>query len=250
MDTRFQFKDFVKVFAASILLYAGFAGLFSLVPNVTQTIENLPPTASFAIQYLIQFVILFFPLWIFVVNKYTTRLEDFGFLPVSWKVVLKTVLVNYLAYLILSFGISMILEYFDLKLPGYQSQDSYLPLFGMDPFGITVGFIFVSVLAPFLEELLFRGFVYRVFTKTWAPWLGSILTAALFAVAHMQLQTFFPLFVLGLLLNLSYSKTNSVWTAVAFHSLNNLIAFSTDIYLTRHPELVEQVTALLYTIKL
>lgn len=238
METRFQFRDFLKVFALSILIYAGFAGLFAAVPGAATTIENFPPVVSFIIQYLLQFVILFFPLWILVVNKYETTLEDFGFKKVTWAKVLKTIVGCYLTYLVISFSISALLTALDLKIPGYQTQDSYLPLFGTSPLDLLVGFGFIAVIAPFLEELLFRGFVYPIFTKAWPVWLGSTLTAALFALAHMQLQTFFPLFLLGLLLNTSYRRTGSVWTSMAFHSLNNIIAFSVDIYFTLHPAIL------------
>lgn len=250
VETRFQFGDFLKVFTLAILMYGGFIALFAAVPGAAQTIEGLPPVASFVIQYLLQFVILFFPLWIFVVSKYSADLKDFAFQPVSWKSLLKTVIFCYIVYLIVSTTTSLLLTALDLKLPGYEGQQSYLPLFGNNTFGFVVGFIFISTIAPFLEELLFRGFVYRVFTKTWAPWLGSILTAILFALAHMQLETFLPLVLLGLLLNYSYRKTGSVWTSMALHSLNNVIAFSVDIYLTLHPGALEEVTAFLYTVKL
>jgi membrane protease YdiL (CAAX protease family) len=234
VETRFEFKDFLKVFLLIILLYGGFAALFALAPGAASLIKGLPPTASFLIQYVLQFVVLFFPLWIFVVSKYETDLKDFGFTPIDWKEVLKTIFSLYATYLVLIVAISTILTQLHLKLPGYEQQDSYLPLFGADTLGLVVGFLFVSTIAPFLEELLFRGFVYRVFVKTWVPWVGSLFTAILFALAHLQFQTFIPLFILGLLLNQAYKKTGSVWTCVAFHSLNNIIAFSVDIYFQSH----------------
>jgi len=253
VENRFQFQDFIKAFALSILLYAGLTGLFAVVPQASQIIEGFPPIFSFIIQYLLQFVLLFFPLWIFVVNKYSATLEDFGFRPVSWKTVLKTITACYSFYLIVSFSIATLLSALDLRIPGYETQNSYLPLFGTDLVGILIGFIFITIVAPFLEELLFRGFIYRVFLKTWPPALASFLTALLFALVHLQLQSFFPLFLLGLLLNYSYKKTDSVWTAVAFHSLNNLIAFSVSIALTVHPEWLKalaEATAFLYTVKI
>ena len=73
-------------------------------------------------------------------------------------------------------------------------------------------------------------------------WLASILTAVLFALIHFQLQTFIPLFFLGLILNYAYQRTGSVWTAVVFHSLNNTIAFSLEVYLYFHPEALDVLT--------
>ena len=250
-ETRFNFKDFVKVFSLVILLYAFFVGIFSLLPGVTDMIEGMHPIMSFLIQYVLRFVILFFPLWFFVVDRYGASLSDFGFNRVGWKKLLITVVLSYLAYLAISFVITTILATNQLEVPGYEAQDSYLPMFGTDWLGFTVAVIFIVGIAPFLEELFFRGFIYRVFTKTWPVWLGSILAAVLFALAHFQLNSFFPLFLLGLILNYIYHRTGSVWTAVAFHAMNNAIAFGVNVYLYFHPETLqdlEVITGFLYNL--
>ncbi|MFA4814607.1 MAG: type II CAAX endopeptidase family protein [Candidatus Gracilibacteria bacterium] len=242
MQPPFQLRDFLKVFALSIALFAGFAALFAYVPQAADILGGFHPTVAFLIQYLIQFVVLFFPLWLFVVDKYSLTLADFGFKKVRPWLLIKTVLSSYLFYLAVSFIFATILYYAGLSLPGYQEQESYLPLFGYDAFGLTIAFLIVSIFAPLIEELFFRGFIYRTFTKTWPLWLASILTATLFALIHFQLQTFIPLFFLGLILNYTYQRTGSLWTSVAFHSLNNTIALAFDIYLYFHPELLDKLT--------
>lgn len=242
MEPRFDLRDFLKVFALSIALFTGFAALFEYVPQVTEVFEGFHPTVTFLIQYLIQFVVLFFPLWFFVVDKYALSMGDFGFKKVSPWLLIKTVLLCYGFYLVVSFTVATVLYYTGLSLPGFGEQESYLPLFGYDAIGLTVAFLIISIFAPLLEELFFRGFIYRTFTKTWPLWLASILSAVLFALIHFQIQTVLPLFFLGLILNYAYQKTGSVWTAVAFHSLNNTIAFTFDIYLYFHPEFLENLT--------
>lgn len=257
MEIRFQFLDFVKVFATSILIYAGFTVLFVLLKinggdeyGAALRIEDFPPLVAFLIQYLIQFVILFFPLWVFVVNKYGTTLKDFGFHKIAWGKGLKAVLLAYATYMVISAVILALIASLNLKIPGYEAQESYLPLFGTAPLEIIGGFFFIVIVAPFLEELLFRGFIYRLFTKIWPLWVASLFAALLFALAHVQLQSFFPLLLLGLILNWTCRKTGSVWTAVAFHSLNNAVAFSVDIYFTLHPAALEQITAFIYTMRI
>ncbi|MFA5793300.1 MAG: type II CAAX endopeptidase family protein [Candidatus Gracilibacteria bacterium] len=242
--TRFTLRDFLKVLALGILLYALFSGIFLFFPGAGRAIGGMHPTAQFVIEYLIQSLILFFPLWIFVVLKYSATTADFGLQKVSILKLIKTVSLAYLFYIVVSLIISEILLSNSLSLPGYGEQESYMPIFGYDTLGITVGMIFVVIIAPFLEELFFRGFVYRVFTKTWPVWMASILTAFLFASIHFQFQTFLPLFFLGLLLNYVYQKTGSIWTAIAFHSFNNALAFSLDLYLYFHPELLQNLESL------
>ncbi|MFA6024733.1 MAG: type II CAAX endopeptidase family protein [Candidatus Gracilibacteria bacterium] len=241
MQVPFTLRDIFKVFSLSLLLFLALTLLFEALPEAANALEGFHPTLSFLVQYLIQFVILFFPLWILVVDKYNVSLADFGFQKIKPWLLIKTVLLCYGFYLLVSFVFAAILYYTDLNLPGYQEQESYLPLFGYDAIGLMVAFLVISVLAPLLEELFFRGFLYRTFQKTWPIWLSSIITATLFALIHFQLETFLPLFFLGLILNYATQKTGSVWTSVAFHSLNNTIALTVDIYLYFHPELLEQV---------
>jgi membrane protease YdiL (CAAX protease family) len=237
--TKFEFKDFIKVFSLSILLFIFFSGLLSYFPQSADFIESLPPTVSFLVQYLIQFLVLFFPLWLFVFGKYAATLSDFGFHKVRLWTLIKTILSSYVFYIAISIVIATFLYSINLSLPGYEAQESYIPLFGNNILGFIIAFLFIAIIAPFLEEFFFRGFIYRVFTKTWPVWIGSLMTAVLFALIHFQLASFFPLLLLGLILNYTYHKTGSVWTAVAFHSLNNSIAFGLDIYLYFHPELIQ-----------
>lgn len=241
LEPPFQLRDFLKVFALSIALFTGFTALFTYVPQAAEVLNGFHPSVAFLVQYLIQFAILFFPLWFFVVDKYDLSFADFGFKKVRPWLLIKTVLLCYGFYLLVSFAIAAILTYLGLDLPGYQEQESYLPLFGYDLFGLSIAFVVVSILAPLLEEWFFRGFIYRTFRKTWPLWLASGLTALLFALVHFQFQTFIPLFFLGLILNFAYQRTGSLWTSVAFHSMNNTIAFAFDIYLYFHPEILDQL---------
>lgn len=253
METRFEFRDFLKVFSLALILFLVFAGILSRTPGIEQFLSTLHPSISFLVEYLVQFVILFCPLWIFVVGKYNATPEDFGFKKVAPGKVLKTVLFYYAAYLVFTVLLSSVLGATGLSVPGYESQESYIPLFGSDLAGLVIGFVLVGVLAPVLEEVLFRGFVYRVFVKIWPVWLGSILSAVLFAMIHMQFQSFIPLFILGLLLNRCYEKNDSLWTSIAFHGFNNILAFAVEVYLSFHPEFLERLAALphfLYTVQI
>ncbi len=241
LETRFEFRDFLKVFALALACFVFFMAIFQFVPSAGDILAGFHPAIAFLFQYLLQFVILFFPLWFFVVDKYSASLRDFGFKKVPVWTLVKTVIFCYLLYLLVSFLIINLLSYTGFELPGFQDQQSYLPFFGYDALGLTTAFLIIAILAPFLEELFFRGFIYRIFIKTWPVWLGSILSALLFGLIHFQLQTIIPLFILGLILNFAYQKTGSVWTSMAFHSFNNSIAFALDLYLYYHPEFLENL---------
>jgi uncharacterized protein len=243
----FKLRDLFHSLALSIGVFAVLFILLSVigffVPNAFTFLDGLHPLIVFSLGYLIQFVVLFLPLWFLVIKRYKLTLKDFGFKKIKVGKVLKTVLVTYFIYIVFSIGLSLLLTELGLEnLPGYQQQESYLPFFGYDAVGFVGAFILVSILAPFLEEFFFRGFVYGTFTRVWPLWLASISSAVFFALLHFQFQTFIPLFILGLILNYTYQRTGSLWTSMAFHSLNNTIAFGLEIYLYFHPELLDQLT--------
>ena len=241
----FTLRDAFKVFAASILLYAIFSGIFYFLPGTSGVLDGINPAVSFIFEYAVQFVILFFPLWFFVVSPRRTALKDFGITRIPLKKIILTTLACYLFYIVVSIVVVSILSLFNTSLPGYGTQESYVPLFGSDFSGLLVGFIFVSILAPFLEEIFFRGFVYRTFSAEWPIWLASPLTAVLFALLHFQFQSLIPLVFLGLLLNYAYQKTGSLWTSIVFHSLNNTLAFGLEVYLYFHPQVLTSLLSLL-----
>ena len=77
---------------------------------------------------------------------------------------------------------------------------------------------FAAVLvAPFCEEVLFRGFLYPVAKKFTGPWLAAFSSALFFAAAHGNLSALLPLFLFGLLLVRVYEKTGSLWAPIAVH---------------------------------
>lgn len=80
--------------------------------------------------------------------------------------------------------------------------------------------IFISLFAGVGEELFFRGVLQRIFIRmTQNPWMGIVLTAAIFSGIHFQFYGFFPRFILGILLGAIYWYSGSIWTAILAHFL-------------------------------
>ncbi|MCL1791461.1 MAG: CPBP family intramembrane metalloprotease [Peptococcaceae bacterium] len=79
------------------------------------------------------------------------------------------------------------------------------------------------VLAPMLEELLFRGMLYPPLRVICGPWLAVCLVALIFAAFHFDLLRFVPLFLGAVGLTLLLEKTGSLWPGIVAHSVWNLI---------------------------
>ncbi|GMP58282.1 hypothetical protein CsSME_00021999 [Camellia sinensis var. sinensis] len=96
-----------------------------------------------------------------------------------------------------------------------------LPLIGSSSISTVCLLGITGVLAPLLEETLFRGFLMVSLTK-WLPTPVSVLiSAAVFAVAHLTPGQFPQLFVLGIALGFSYAQTRNLLAPITIHALWN-----------------------------
>ena len=83
-------------------------------------------------------------------------------------------------------------------------------------------FFIVIIFAPFLEEVIFRGFVYRFLRKRYNIYWGYFGSTALFTIAHGFRSSIILSVIMSLILTHTYEKTKLLGTSVIAHSLGNL----------------------------
>jgi len=82
------------------------------------------------------------------------------------------------------------------------------------------------VLAPIVEESLFRGILYTFVKQLGYPMLALAGTSLLFAAIHANLMTFVPLTFLAMILVLLYERTQTLLAPIIMHSLFNAVNFT------------------------
>lgn len=83
----------------------------------------------------------------------------------------------------------------------------------------------VILFGPMLEELLFRGALFRAMLKS-HPWPMVVgVTATLFALAHLSIQSWLPIAILGVCLGLLRRASGSVVPSMLVHATFNSIPF-------------------------
>lgn len=89
-----------------------------------------------------------------------------------------------------------------------------------------MGYLVVGLLAPLVEELVFRGAVLKALLR-WKqnPWIGIAISALLFALIHMNPAQMPHAFLIGLLLGWMYYRTDSIVPGVVYHWVNNTVAY-------------------------
>jgi membrane protease YdiL (CAAX protease family) len=85
----------------------------------------------------------------------------------------------------------------------------------------------ICLIAPVVEELFFRGFMFGTLAKRLGPWWGMGITGVVFALGHAPAPaiSLVALGVFGVGLCLLYWRTQSIVPCMALHALNNAITF-------------------------
>ncbi|WP_372947722.1 CPBP family intramembrane glutamic endopeptidase [Mariniphaga sp.] len=91
-------------------------------------------------------------------------------------------------------------------------------------------FFKVAVIAPVIEELIFRGLILHGLRKNYNAVKAVLVSALLFSLFHLNPWQMPATFVLGVLLGWIMIRTNSILLAILGHSLNNLIVLLTITY--------------------
>ncbi len=86
---------------------------------------------------------------------------------------------------------------------------------------IFIFFITAALAAPFYEEILFRGFLLPSLTAYISSRQAIVLSAVIFAFAHLNLSEVLPLSVLGIILGFVYQRSRNLLSSMLLHSLWN-----------------------------
>jgi uncharacterized protein len=119
--------------------------------------------------------------------------------------------------------------------PG-DEQELVTDLKDEDSLVVLVGFGFlVSLIAPLVEELFFRGFMFGVLREKMNVYAAMVVAGGVFGLIHIAgtpVRTLGILVILGVALCFLYYKTNSILPAMGLHALHNSISFGATKELT------------------
>ncbi|MBC6933664.1 MAG: CPBP family intramembrane metalloprotease [Candidatus Brocadia sp. AMX2] len=96
---------------------------------------------------------------------------------------------------------------------------------------VLVSLIFFGiVIAPVIEEIMFRGFLQPALKNFFGGRYAIVLSASLFAGVHMDIFAFFQIFILGMLLGYLYEKTQTLVASIIVHVLHNSLTLVFLLY--------------------
>ncbi len=141
-----------------------------------------------------------------------------GFRSFDWSVVLLGCTLILFTYTVLiGYGVVLMA----LKIETQADRIHEILRATKSPLGYAVSAIIV---APFVEEIFFRGFLFQGFRQKYGSSRAALLSCTCFAASHLQVAAFVPTFLLGYVITLVYNRSNSIWPGIILHFLVNSLA--------------------------
>jgi membrane protease YdiL (CAAX protease family) len=116
--------------------------------------------------------------------------------------------------LVVSFSLELVVRLFPLS----ASQTEMFKEMGAGSVG---SIVIACVLAPVLEEMLFRGIILRSFLLQYQRWISILGSALIFGAAHMNLYQFTAALMLGIFLGWLYQRSRSLLPCIVLHGVYN-----------------------------
>ncbi len=106
-----------------------------------------------------------------------------------------------------------------------KEQETVDSLKNASGIGLKTGMIVSAcIVAPLVEELVFRGYIYGVLKHFTNPFFAIISAGALFAVVHVNLPALLPLWAFAIILTLAYEWSGSLWVPIGIHAGFNTVS--------------------------
>lgn len=140
----------------------------------------------------------------------------------SWRQVLPGLLLVPLA-IVLVYGVMAASLYLQQRLGIAPRLQEQLDVLQRDRTPLLVAALWISAvgIAPFVEELLFRGFLYPVLRQRLGLLPALLGIGLLFGLAHGNVTSLLPLAAFGLILALMMEFSRSLWVPWLAHAVFN-----------------------------
>jgi membrane protease YdiL (CAAX protease family) len=226
-DVPWQTREVALALAVAVALTIGLPlvviGSSALLLRVTGL---GPPPRALAILAVLSELALLVPVWLFGVRRHGLTWASIGFrrFDASRGLGLGCL------FLLMAFAANSCwaLAAALLRQPARQDVSR---LFGNDLLDWVSAMLAFGLAAPVAEEAFFRGYLFAALHGHFGLRKALWISAAVFAIAHLQPTLWPALLAYGLLFASLYEQTDSLWPSVALHCLINSVAVTVTFLL-------------------
>lgn len=173
------------------------------------------------VMAVVQTVVLLGAVYLFVIRKHGLRWADLGLRPAvppwySRAALFAVLLVPAVALINALLG----------RITGAPFENPQIYAIAPGGFswtGLVLMLVVVGIVAPFAEEVAFRGVLFTWLRDRFGVTLGVLVSSLFFSLLHGLPQLIPALFVVGAVLAVLYHRSGSLWTAILAHGLFNAL---------------------------
>jgi len=213
--SNLEVLNYFKIFVSlNIIFYSA----IQILGYYNLDLSSIPNTVKLLFSIFYQVFIFLSPLYILKAKKNEFGLKSFNFIKCIWAI--------FKAYVMIIL-FNLIIYYFKLDslIPGLGKQDDMISgIIETQSDKILLG-VSICLIAPLLEEIIFRGYIYGKLKQNYSVIKSSIITSLLFSTLHLQFNVVISMFIISMVIHSVREETQSTWPAIIFHSLNNSLAF-------------------------
>ncbi len=201
---------------------------------LSPSVDIVNAVLTLIVQALLEGVFLIAPLW-FAVFKPRRLARQQGMPEPAWREGLEALglrafrpsqaLGGFALGVLAIFAASVLYAYIAqaLHVPVQTNVDQLLARAGSAPWTTLATLLGAVIVAPFCEEIFFRGYFFQGLRLRLSVWLAVVLSAVIFGLAHGDPGSLTLLIVIGLALAILRWHTRSLWPGVALHMFNNFV---------------------------
>lgn len=196
--------------------FAVFIGIAIASVGISVALWLLSIEIKLELLIVINELLFLVPVWWFAWRRYGSDWKTLGFRGFNWNIVGIGFGLLFVSYIFTIIYGMIVIQLFDSEMQpdlGPVADEMSFPWLLI---------ITAVVIAPVVEEVFFRGFIFAGFRQRYGWQKAALISSALFAFVHLQPLAFIPLFILGYVFAFLYHRSNSIWPGILMHFIVNL----------------------------
>lgn len=219
----------------SAVIVGGMQGLFSLLQNIPSfnydAFSEKWNSAEFQYAFDALYSVFVVGLPFFITGRIARKKGYLTSIPAGKPKNAKMLpVIIFAAFGLCLFG-NIIIAYFDTFvniLTGFEMEIPELPMPQKNLVGILTYYIGIAVVPALIEEFALRGVIMQMLRR-YGDGFAIVASALLFGLMHCNLQQIPFAFLAGAIIGYAVITTESVWTGVIIHFLNNAYSATTSL---------------------
>ena len=206
------------VLIGSFLLSGLFATGYAYLTNGEPDLDSLPMVIASGFGLQLSSVLAWLLFKFFVTYESEDRPDSFK----------KSVKIGVMGFIYIYLALIPSMLVWKALLDALQFEYEYqLPVLlvqgGGSPIEMSLMALLIVVVAPICEEIVYRGFLFRFLYRRVSLGFAIGISSGIFALMHLNLYSFLPLFILGVGLCLVYRISGNIVSSITIHVLFNLV---------------------------